>query len=274
MPKSTCCTVAICFALPGMLLEGCTNPDKVTITSEPNGASVYLGFTGLLGIVQVDILERGVLGQTPCDLPAELGILSCRVVWPDGVESEVKNQLSEFGDLAFHFVKPESFSESLNPPSRLPTPPYCSLAALPRSRMRPSLAVFDFHVSGERSAGAGAALADLCRVTVQDSDRFTPIDREDIASLLSEEDLTSTMRCDSTRCLINYGKKVRAQTIIHGRINQVGATMTLTIKLLDVGTGEIAAIKMVRIQGSIDQLLDFVEPTTCELLHDALSTWR
>jgi len=45
----------------------------------------------------------------------------------------------------------------------------------------------------------------------------------------------------------------------------------LTLRMVDVGSGEIQAIKTAKVGDSDDYLVDFISPLTCQLLYDALN---
>lgn len=148
----------------------------------------------------------------------------------------------------------------------------CNLETLPAPARLRSVAVLDFQASGDGddSHDIGITLADFCRETVQDSRRMILVDRENMRALLSEEDFAATYRCDDTRCLVDFGRKLCAELIIHGRTTQIADTRILTLKLVDVASAKIVALRNVRTPGSCEELLDLIGPATCRLLHDAL----
>jgi len=150
--------------------------------------------------------------------------------------------------------------------------PDCDLSDLPAiTGERASVAVLDFRVDDKLSSGVGESLADFCRETVQDSNRFVLVDREEMRVLLSEQDLVAAIQCDDARCLVNYGRKLRAQKIMYGRAVRVGSAFVLTLRMVDVGSAEIQGIKTAKVGDSADYLVDFISPLTCQLLYDALS---
>ena len=73
------------------------------------------------------------------------------------------------------------------------------------------------------------------------------------------------------KCLVDYGRKLRAQKIIHGRVSRVGEAYVITIKMIDVGSAAVDAIENAKVLAGVEQLVDFVPPTTCRLLRDALA---
>jgi hypothetical protein len=151
-------------------------------------------------------------------------------------------------------------------------PPKCDLANLPPvPRHQPaSIAVMDFDVK-DLGPDAGRALADLARSTVAGSNRYLLLDREDMVNILGEEDFAAAVRCDKTKCLVNYGKKLRAQKLCHGRVNKLGESFVVTIKITDVSSGKVDAFRTERMSGSIDDAMDYIGPLTCVVLRDALT---
>lgn len=92
-------------------------------------------------------------------------------------------------------------------------------------------------------------MADLTRGALQDIDRYQLVDRDSIVQLLGEQDFAATVKCDDTKCLVNYGKKLRAQKILHGRHTKVGTTIVVTLKIVDVGTAGIDAVEVQKVPG-------------------------
>jgi TolB-like protein len=134
-----------------------------------------------------------------------------------------------------------------------------------------SLAVIDFDHDDHVAQGTARACADLCRGVVNDSGRFIVVERQSMIHILGEQDFAATVKCDDTRCLVNFGKKLRAQKLLHGRLSKAGNSFVLTIKLLDVSSGMVDALQTKRVQGRVDDLLSAVEPQTCALLRSALT---
>jgi len=134
-----------------------------------------------------------------------------------------------------------------------------------------SLAVIDFDTGKGVAPGTGRALSDLARGVVADTGRFLLLERDSIIHVLGEEDFMASVKCDDTRCVVNYGAKLRAQKIMHGRISRTESWYVLTLKLIDVGTGTVEAIQTEKVRGKVGQLVELVEPKTCALLRSALS---
>lgn len=151
------------------------------------------------------------------------------------------------------------------PDTHIPTE--CNLPEWPNHASEVSLVVFDFRViTSGGDAAAGEVLSDLCRQAVHDAGRFTMVTREDMSLVLKEEDFTRILKCDDATCLVDYGKKLRAQKIIYGRASELGQHWRLSIQMLDVARGVEEARKTSQPVSEIEGLADFVPSMTCELL--------
>jgi TolB-like protein len=147
-------------------------------------------------------------------------------------------------------------------------PMECDLATLPKAADRPSVAVLSFQASSEYAGDIGLALADLTREVIQQSRRYVLVDREQMRALLTEEELSQTLKCDDTRCLVNFGRKLRAQRIVHGRLSKVGNNPLLVIKMIDVSTSEVLAMRTMTGVGTTEELASWAQKTTKCLLLD------
>ena len=218
-------------------------------------------------------------GATICLNGKEVGRTPCEIAHP--IAKYGRSNYSFVAQLRQHETLVRSFDDfpsyirfELEPlpaptPPAPPAPP-CDLTDLPASPDHPSLAVLDFQLGDDVSRHVGLALADFCRETVQHSGRFILVDREHMQAILTEEDFARTFECDDTRCLIDFGRKLEARKLIHGRTTRIADTYVLTLKMLDVSTGRIEAIRNTKVVGSLEALLDHTPDTTCELLSDAL----
>ncbi len=137
---------------------------------------------------------------------------------------------------------------------------------LPSDGPRASIAVLDLDAGDNVSNDIVQAVSDLVRNVIQDTGRYLVVERDSIIEILGEEDFMSTVKCDDTRCLVNYGKKLRAQKILHGRVSLVGNNYIVSLKLLDVSSAKVDALNTNRTSESVDSLLDLIEPQTCELI--------
>ena len=265
-PINRSCFLLLCAILS--IVSGC-QMFSGRVTSDPPGADVYFH----------DWNGTHYAGQTPLASAFE-NPGTVTVTWRDGTVSE-KRGLGA-GTLAVHFTKtpyiPDNNtlkidtdtidgSSSVRPLSQ-PAVTYVGCPLSTHGTRQVSVAVMDFDTQPNDSA-AGRALADLCRQVVIDSSYYILLDRQNILTILGEEDFSKAIHCDETQCLVNYGQRLKAQKMIHGRVNKVGSTFVLTIAMTDV-----SRISVDSMQTIINKDLDFVtgatQSTSCELLRSAL----
>jgi hypothetical protein len=144
----------------------------------------------------------------------------------------------------------------------------CDLTELPRPEPeeRPVLAVLDFQYGEDLRADDGRALADLCRTAANDSGRFVLVDRARIADILGERDFAEAMNCDTTVCLVEYGKLLNAEKMMHGRINRLGEVYVLAVAMTDVATGEQVS-RSANLE-DIEESTEAIPELVCEIIRE------
>jgi hypothetical protein len=149
----------------------------------------------------------------------------------------------------------------------------CDLAEQPAPAPgdRPVLAVLDFQFGENMPADVGRALADLCRAAIHDSNHFVLVDRARIADILGERDFADAMTCDTTVCLVEYGKLLGAAKMMHGRINRLGDLYILGVAMTDVTTGQ--QISKSASLASVEDSTEAIPELVCRIIRD-LSTKR
>lgn len=161
--------------------------------------------------------------------------------------------------------------------ARHPTPPVtprladCQLDGLiPPPALRPLLAVLDFDM-GDADPLIGEDLADVCRETIGDTHRYVVMDRVDMVDRLGADTCAEATYCPDESCLIDYGRQLNTQKLVHGKLVQSGETWTLVLRLVDTSEGIVEARLDIALVSSLDKLELAVPAITCELLRDALT---
>ncbi len=243
-----------CISLSGIKNAARDAMQRCRVESIPPGAVVHL---------------NGVrVGETPCDVGRPFG---------DGGRSRFEFAVSCTGyrTQVKDFPQFPSFvTVELEPLPRATALPECSLSSLPVRAAPVSVVVLDFQVAGDVDRNAGQTLADYCRETIQASGRVILVDRGYMRAILSEEDFAATFECDDTKCLVDFGRKLHAQMLVHGRTTMLGQTRVLTLKMIDVSSAAVVALLNVKTGGALEDLLDLTPTATCQLLHDALQEKR
>ncbi|MDP3980104.1 MAG: CsgG/HfaB family protein [Chlamydiota bacterium] len=102
-------------------------------------------------------------------------------------------------------------------------------------------------------------LSEKLRTTMVKTEYFRVLSRNDMADILEEQNFQQSDLCDDSVCLIKMGKILAVQKIIGGAIGKVGKTFYLSLRLVNVETGEIELTSERKFIGENDELLDFIE---------------
>lgn len=145
------------------------------------------------------------------------------------------------------------------------------LAEKSKSGTQIRIAVLDFQVGSSRNAEEGRALGDLCRSAVADAHAFSLLDRENMRTILGEQDFAEVMRCEVTKCVAKYGKILDAQKMIHGRVSRLGESRVIFLAVTDVETAEIEFTEKRVLAGRLEEAWSEIEGMTCSLLREMLT---
>lgn len=222
----------------------CTGPSNGTRGFPITGKFCKIALT--VSLEQTDTGEQILAGETD-------GIVEDAALNPWSGDQEDRTQRavhSAVGKLARYLsacVRHESgqISGAATVPSML----------VPESE-RVTLAVIDFGVTGTTNGSAGQALADICRDVIGKSGQFRLIDRNNVKSVLGEQDFAAAVRCSETSCLVQYGRILEAQKILHGRLSQIGERFVLFLSLTDVNTAIIDTTETLTGSSEIETLAD------------------
>ena len=112
--------------------------------------------------------------------------------------------------------------------------------ALPQVRwsLEP-VAVAQFAIHGGVSPDEGTLLTETLRSSLVGTEYFRVVSRNDMETILQEQHFQRTDSCDDTQCLVEMGKILAVQRIVGATVGKVGSTFALSIRLVDVETGEI-----------------------------------
>ena len=107
----------------------------------------------------------------------------------------------------------------------------------------------------------------LVRMELVKLNKFNVMDEFDMYEV---KDPTMYDSCYSKQCLVEYGKELKADIVISGSIDKIGAKIIITLKMIDVKTGEVTKTvsdqfddqepELQRMIGIVVQKLNGIEP--------------
>lgn len=88
------------------------------------------------------------------------------------------------------------------------------------------------------------------------------MERSQMDKILAEQGFQSSGACDSSECAIQMGRLLGIERIVVGSVGKVGETYSLSLRLVDVATGEVQRSANGSLRGAIDDALHTVVRNT------------
>jgi TolB-like protein len=89
-----------------------------------------------------------------------------------------------------------------------------------------------------------AQMSNIVRTELDRIGKFEVIDRYDVEYLLKNSDLKAD-NCFGKECLVDVGKKIRADKMLSGSVELYGERIFVNLRLIDVGTATVERTKVV-----------------------------
>lgn len=127
-----------------------------------------------------------------------------------------------------------------------------------------SIAVVDLEGRGISTIEA-QTLTDRMRSELVKTGAVTVVERGQMQQILSEQDFQMT-GCTSDECAVEIGQMLGVTKMVAGSIGKIGATFTVDLRIINVGTGAIINTMTRDYRGEIDGLLTQIERISWELV--------
>ncbi|MBD3391585.1 MAG: PEGA domain-containing protein [Chitinivibrionales bacterium] len=103
-----------------------------------------------------------------------------------------------------------------------------------------TVAVNDFRGEGLQESSA-RIITDRIRSELFNSGMFRVIERAEMDNILREQGFQNSGACDDQTCLVEVGQLLGVDRMIAGTIGKLGSLYTISMRMIDVGSGEIVA---------------------------------
>lgn len=131
-----------------------------------------------------------------------------------------------------------------------------ALCGWAQAEAKPTICVLDFKTSGI-SRSEMEVFVDYLSSYIVESDQFRVIDRSQRETILKELEF-SAADCTDEGCQLEIGKLLAASQIIVGSVGTVGGRHLLTIKMIDVESGQTLRSSS-ESYGSLEEMIDDTE---------------
>jgi curli biogenesis system outer membrane secretion channel CsgG len=123
-----------------------------------------------------------------------------------------------------------------------------------RATRQVTLAVTDFDSRLADSPDLGV-LRDALIVELQNSGNARVMERSQMNTILKEQGFQRSGACDASECAVEIGKLLAVDRMVLGSVGKLGETWSMTLRMVDVRTGEVLTSVRDTRTGSIDVLL-------------------
>lgn len=120
---------------------------------------------------------------------------------------------------------------------------------------KPTAAVLDFRALTMIRADEIVALTNKFRASLAQTKQFTLLERSDMEAILKEQDFSMSDMCNSEECAVEVGQLLAAEKMITGDLGKVGNTYTVTVRIIDVTTGEVDRTASEEYKGETEGLI-------------------
>lgn len=135
----------------------------------------------------------------------------------------------------------------------------------------PNLAVMRLESSRLDTADLDV-LRDALTVELQNSGRVRVMERSQMNSILAEQGFQKSGSCDASDCAVEVGRILAVDRMVLGSAGKLGETWSVTLRLVNVETGEVAASVRDSRSGTIEVLLSQSVPKLASDLVAAIGT--
>jgi len=123
----------------------------------------------------------------------------------------------------------------------------------------PMVAVTALQARGVAESDAAVFTETLADVLLR-SGKVRVMERSQMDKILAEQGFQQAGACDTAECAVQMGRLLGIERIVVGSVGKVGETYTLSVRMVDVGTGEVLASSRRNHRGAIDDVLERVVP--------------
>ena len=134
-----------------------------------------------------------------------------------------------------------------------------------RAADKPLVAVVHLAALGVDS-GSVAVVEDAIASELVETRRVRVLEREQMDRILREQGFQQSGACDQGNCSVEIGKLLAVDEILTGSLGKVGESYSLTLRLVNVGSGEVVNSVTRSKSGKIDAVLTDLLPSVVSQL--------
>lgn len=100
--------------------------------------------------------------------------------------------------------------------------------------------------------------------------RVRVMERSQMETILKEQGFQQSGACDGSECAVQIGKLLSIDKMVVGSLGKIGTAYSLSVRAVDVGTGEVVSTSRKMQRGAIDEVVSDLLPTVAAELSASL----
>jgi len=132
-----------------------------------------------------------------------------------------------------------------------------------------NVAVEDLKGSGV-SASDVSIVSDRLRAELLGTGRVRVMERSEMDQILREQSFQQSGACDASQCFVEIGRLLAVDRIVVGTVGKIGELFTISVRILNVETGELVYSVNTDFKGRIENFLQQVVPDVAQKIGLAL----
>ena len=141
----------------------------------------------------------------------------------------------------------------------------CVAQVLAASPDKPLVAVVPISARSVDSASV-AVVEDAISSELLKSQKVRVMERVQMDRILREQGFQQTMACDQGNCTVEIGRLLSVNLLLTGSLGKIGNVYSLSLRLVDVGTGEVTSSVTKSQKGDIETVLTEMLPAAVSQL--------
>ncbi len=122
------------------------------------------------------------------------------------------------------------------------------------AQKRTTVALLDLGFADKIPQSVSATLSNLIRQEFLKSKQYEILDRNNMSTILKEQDFSLSDACSGKECAVQVGKLLAVEKMIYGTISLLGKKYIINLQMVDVTTGKIEKIENENYIGAIEDI--------------------
>lgn len=138
-----------------------------------------------------------------------------------------------------------------------------SVCALSQSNKLPMVAVMPLS-SVDVKGSASQVVADALSDELLKTGKVRVMERAQMETILKEQGFAQSGACDGSECAVEVGKLLSIDRMVVGSLGQIGSSWSLSLRAVDVSTGEVLGSSRRQQKGEIDEVTTGIVPVVAQ----------